>query len=359
MRFLLVSLAIVVTACGDNAQRCGAGTIDMQGTCDPVCGPGTSFDPTLETCIPDGTDICADGTMLDPTTGMCVVASTDCQDGTVLFEGRCVDPTRQLPIDLDEGTEPDGDNVIEASANPAGLVALKAIGDPNGFIIHGQIAPFRDANGDGQLDPDVDTYLVTVTAPALLHVTAQGVNGITAGFLGIAQVDVTDPLASWERYGMSFGGAISKRQVYLPEAGTYALAIADTRTLMQYSAGEPTDAAPGPGDYYVTIDQLALPAPTVFDNAMPPGAIAADSVVGFYTLAPGDEPTEVTLDMPDVETLAALVVADNGQVVAAGSGDPADAVTPGFQAGDVPLIVVDDVYDTANQPAPVTLTVTN
>ena len=80
-------------------------------------------------------------------------------------------------------------------------------------------------------------------------IAATGLHGITAGFLAAAQVGAGDPLASWVRYGMNETSTSSSRTVLLPRAGTYALAIADTRTLLPLATGGgPVGPAPGGPD---------------------------------------------------------------------------------------------------------------
>ena len=358
--------------CGGSSTKCGDGTTNMKGTCVPdnQCGPGTKADPTSGQCVPDGSVVCTDGTVFDMATGTCAVDPNSCQDGTVLINNQCVDPTKGLTVDIEEAPEPNGLGILEASQNPAGTIALKPIGGP-GFIIHGTIAPFQDADGDGQMDPDVDTYLVTVNAAALLHITADGVHGIDAGFVAVAAVGQNDPLASWARFGMNITGDTSKRQIFLPKAGTYAIAVADTRTLFQYSTGGPTNAAPGPGDYYITIDDVAIPTPTMITPASgvatQTGTVAADADVQFFTTTMGSGFNDVLLTSATTQFVPSVVVSDNGdfRAVADQSTDifgnpvPAEALVGGIQATDQPLIAVDNVYSTAIDPGGnYTLTVT-
>jgi hypothetical protein len=90
----------------------------------------------------------------------------------VLVHGQCQDPTAQLDIDLEEGPEPNG---FEPAAIPAGVITLEAEG-ADGFVIHGCIRPVDDQT------PDFDVYLLEVTAPTLVKITADGVEGLAAGF---------------------------------------------------------------------------------------------------------------------------------------------------------------------------------
>ena len=372
----MMAAAVWATAagCGDNNRTCGDGTTDMNGTCVPTdqCGPGTTKDPMSGQCVPDGSIICTDGTKFDPATGKCVIDPNSCQDGTVLINGACVDPTKGLTVDIEEAPEPNGLGVIESSQAPAGTIALKPVGSADGFIIHGTIAPFQDSDGDGQMDPDVDSYILNVNAPALIHISADGVHGIDAAFVGLAAVQQNDPLANYVRFGMNITGDTSARQLYLPAAGTYVISIADARTLYQYSTGGPVNAAPGPGDYYITIDSLAIPAATAITPSAgvgtQDGTIAADSQVEFFTMPMGTGFNDVLLTTSAPQITGSVLVSNNnvfrglgtaGTDPFTGAPTPAEVLVGGINAADSPVIAVDSVYDTAVEPVPFTLTVTS
>jgi hypothetical protein len=365
----LLLAALGVAGCGDNSASCGDGTMNDHGVCVPsgTCGAGTVADPTTGACIPDGSVICTDGTRFDPASGTCMIDPDSCQNGTVLVGDRCVDPTADLTIDLEEGPEPNGEDIIEASATPAGeIAALEPVGGDS-YVIHGHITPFQDTDGDGQLDPDVDSYVLQVSGPTLIHMTADGVHGIDAGFVAIAAVtDQHDPLAGWIRFGLDITGDTSKRQVFLPAAGTYFLAIADTRTLFEYATGGPTRAAPGDanGAYYVSIETLDLPTPTaltVTDGvATRTGTISSDEVQ-FYSVDLGTGINDATLETTAPQITASLVASvddDLRSIGDASAGLPAASVAfGGVSAGATTVLVVDDQVDTATAPVDFTLTV--
>src|SRR5262249_20499507 len=149
--------------CGDNARVCGDGTVDRAGV-----------------CVAAATVECGAGTRLDH--DQCAVDPAVCPPGGVLVAGRCVDPISQLTVDLEESPEPNGLGIagVEASAAPAGVVALKPTGLP--LVIHGHLTPFRDADGDGQPDPDFDTYVLPVTGPTVLDVAVTGFGGAIGAF---------------------------------------------------------------------------------------------------------------------------------------------------------------------------------
>ena len=347
IRFLGVfaGCALVITACGDNAKICGPGTEDDgSGTCVVIATP----------------PMCTDGTILNPTSNSCEIDPASCQDGTVLINDHCVDPTSGLFPDVQEGPEPNGFGLAgEASSTPAGSFPLKPIGAP-GAILHGTITPRPDHDEDGQPEPDYDTYLVDVTGPTLLRVTADGVHGLSAGFFAVSGVPA---LADWIRFGVNLTGDTSKRGLYLPSAGRYAIVIADSRSLTIGSAVGTTTT-----DYYVTIDQLARPAPTVL--ALTAGAVTTTAPLGpedvlFFTAPMGIGLNEVSLSTDAATSTGALVVSVGmaGADVAAErkstSGDtPAQTITGGIDPTDTTLIVVDPEINTASAPAAATLTIT-
>src|SRR5690606_37195538 len=174
-------------------------TIEEGGACLPaaMCGFGTTPEPESGECVPDGSVVCTDGTVFDVLTGTCMVDASACQNGTVLINGACVDPTAGLVVHVQEGPEPNGLGVLEASLAQAGNIALPSAGSGESFVIHGTINPHRDDNEDGALDPDVDTYVLTVAAPTFVRITADGVNGTAAGFLAVAVASPGDPLEGW------------------------------------------------------------------------------------------------------------------------------------------------------------------
>jgi hypothetical protein len=226
--------------------------------------------------------------------------------------------------------------------------------------VHGTLDPWRDNNGDSQLDPDVDTYVVTVAGPVLLQITADGVHGITAGFVAVAQVPGSDPLASWRRWGTKLAGDASKRQVYLPKAGTYRIAVADTRTLGEYLATGTATAAPGgdDGDYYVSLTDLGVPM-----IATLPANTVNDTVDGnalrFYQSAPGTGITQASLAIPSDLALGSVVVIVNGTLrgFADETSQPARVMTGTLATGDTTFVVVDWTFNISPSPSMFTLSV--
>ncbi len=356
----LVTLGCAV-GCGDNSRECGPGTDDVLGECVPSggCAFGTKLDDDTGNCVPDGPVVCSEGTAFDPLTGTCKIDPSSCRDGTVLIHNACVDPTAGYTINVQEGPEPNGLGIVEASAAQAGNISLGAAGST--FIVHGTIDPWRDADMNGSLDPDVDTFVLTVTAPTLLHITADGVHGITAGFVAVAAVGIGDPLASWRRFGIRVSGDTSKRQVLLPRAGTYRIAIGDTRTLDEYLATGSATAAPGgdDGDYYVSITQPPIPTPTTLTSNTVTGTSDGSTLL-FYAPPAGQAITAAQLSMPSDLAQASVVLLVNHvfRAFADETTLPAFAATGALSSGDTTTAVIDFTYAIAPAPTGFTLGVT-
>ncbi|MBA2543639.1 MAG: hypothetical protein H0V17_28615 [Deltaproteobacteria bacterium] len=354
-------LALVcLAACGDNSKECGEGTSDTNG--DNICEP-------------DGTTdlICGDGTVLDPLTLECVPDPSVCGNGTVLINGVCQDPTGDLTIDFEEGPEPNG---FEIDATPAGLLSIKEPGE--GLVVHGCITPL-DNNS-----PDLDVYEFDVTGPTLLHIAADGVQGLAAGFLMLGD----DPiLGNWLRLGINLSTDTSKREVFLPVAGHYQIVMTDTRTLLpltQNGEGFPAAGNPdGTSCYYVTITQRVLPTPEVLDlttgitgtigedlkfftGAFPTGFTGLVAVIDPEDLDGDGQPDLDALGNPiDSRAASSLVIVNNGVLrqyneagatSANGPGRPADgpisrALFGGIEAGDSPLVILDYAWNYAIGPA--------
>lgn len=351
MRAKILSLASItvlagLAGCGDNSKTCGPGTEDVDGV-----------------CTGSGGGQCTDGTIL--VDDHCEIDPNSCQDGTVLMGDQCVDPATHTAT-IEEAVEPNALGLFgEDSNDPAGEIALKPVGEH--FTIHGKIIPFQDADGDGQLDADVDSYLLNVTAPTMISVSADGLHGLAGGFVAIAAASGSDPLASWTRFGVNPAGDTAKRQIYLPAAGTYLIAIADSRSLFL------TGAAPGgttelPMEYYVTVDQLTATPTTL----TPTGGVASSSgqltpgEVKLFSVTMGEGINDAELDMTIDQVQESMVIANTRAsattVRAVVDGDPGIGATAGTQllgirANDSQVIVVDTVFDYANAPYDYDLTV--
>lgn len=321
-------------------------------------------------CVPSGMTACGDGTRLE--NGQCVVDPATCQAGTVLVANRCVDPNQGLVIDLEESAEPNGLGTasgVEASPAPAGQITLPPAG--TAFIIHGHLTPFRDTDGDGQLDPDFDSFTIGVSSPTLLAVSVDGVGGVQGAFYVTGTPST--PVAAYERYGLNLTGDTSKRHLLLPASGVYRLTITDTRSLSIGSnppgpAGE-GGAAGGPDAAYyatITVEPLPAPAPVVLTagSGMAAGTLATDAIALFTAALPAG--TQVTELMPGAATASVMVISA-GALVGYADENPGDGTRPpttarvtvsGVDPGDAPVIAVDAVYNYGPAAEPFQLKIT-
>lgn len=332
---LLCVAAAGLIGCGDNSVECGEGTAaNDEGFCVPTGG---------------GSVTCTDGTMLDEATNTCVIDPASCQGGTVLIGSECVDPAEGLTVDVTEAAEPNGFFIGgEESENPAGEFQLKPIGQT--IVLNGNINPQADRDEDGAAESDFDTYLFEATDPTLLEISVDGVGGAAGGFVIFGAID---GLEAWQRFGVNLTGDTSKRQVYLPAAGIYLLAIADTRSL---TLGEP--AGDANNSYYVTVEQKAVPTATAltFTNGdvNHTGRIM-DGEVDFFT-APLDVGfNSVDLTSFDSDFSGSLVVmaglrirsiSDESHSVTGDS--PATAFFGGVATGTTTTFIVDHVINTSS-----------
>ena len=350
-------------ACGDNSDLCGPGTTAVDGVCTPAgsgsgtetCGSGTT--DTDGVCVPN----CTGGTVFDPAQG-CVFDPNQCHDGTVFIVGQgCVDPTSGLTVDVMEGAEPNGainhvpvvidpttNDPLEANAVvPAGAITIKDVGQTE--VVKGTLAPFQDNDGDGYQDGDCDVYTVHVTAPALVNIAVDGVDGAEGGLLAVElATSATDPLANYVRFAVNLSGDTASRQMLFPAAGDYAIAVVDSRTL---ELGGPYGGSGA--DYYMSIAQVAFPtagtAVTVgsdghFGSDAETITSAADAVfqvpmgLGFNTVTATS--TSLFQFAPD------FAIYNDGGFKAIANVQGA-SVSAGYAAGDTTLVIVDPVIDLA------------
>ncbi|MBP9085950.1 MAG: hypothetical protein KBG15_07510 [Kofleriaceae bacterium] len=312
------ALAAMSASCGDNGVNCGEGTKAVDGS-----------------CVPDGTVVCTGGTRFNADNGTCEVDPAACQDGTVLVDNQCVDPG-VVAADATEAAEPNDD--VDPVA--AGRITVPAIG-AKGFVIKGCVTPHRDVEvdqngavvGDGVLDADLDPWIVTVAAPTLLDVKADGIRGLVAGFVMVTgDAELAD--AGFQRQGVSVVNDQAGREVFLPKAGTYVLFMADSRTLLK------TDVGPGDANtcYYATVSQKAMPAPTAVTTAITAGNYDGKVDVYSYTNMEGDI-IDATARPESLKTYSGLVVMKNGAY--ASSSVETDSAYAAVRAGG--LKTTDDV----------------
>ncbi len=341
LSLLLSLLAVTAVACGGDDDDDGG---------DTSCGPGTVL--SGGECVPDGSVICETGTTFNDETGKCELDMSGCGEGTVLVDGQCVPDDGTIEADLEEMPEPnDG---FEEGDTIAGMLDLGEVG-ADGTVLHGCITPYRDLDDNGNPDVDYDMWLVSTSGPALVEITADGVGGLAGGFFLIpgeqqALIDV-----GWQRFGLNLTGDTSKRQVYLPAGGLYALVMSDSRSLFL------DDGAAGSEDtcYYTTVSQVALPEPiaATADEDIT-GTVGSDTVFYSYPATRGGI-IDVQHLMNSGAAFPSVVGLRNG--LFAGYGEPgffnpvAEAFVGGMSETDEVLIAVEPVYNYALEPVPFSL----
>jgi len=340
---LVVGLAAV--GCGDDRSNttCGEGTRLEGEVCVPTapeieCGTGT-VEQNGE-CVPDGSVICEQGTRFDTATGQCVVDPSACADGTVFVNGECVPEDETLTADVDEAAEPN-------DGTSAGTITIPAVGSMTS--IHGCITP-----RSGQRDEDV--WVMQATGPTALEITADGVGGLAAGF--IVQDAGIAALPNYFRAGINLTGDTSRRQVFLPTAGTYVLVMDDSRAiLVDEVAGSDTTC------YFTTIERIALPAGTAITTPTQAGTDVGDLRVLTYTAdAAGDIFRTVQTTTSESMTPAFVVMNGNTLLASAAPSTSGTTTVPpqytdgGLNPGDVLTIVVDNQFNFSPNPTPYTFT---
>ena len=337
------ALTALLASCGDDSNQCGPDTREENGVCVAAidCGQGTVANEEGTACVPDGSVVCADGTMFDVASGTCVPSDTVCGDGTVLVDGVCRDPATVTP---------DAEESAEVNDNTgAGQITVPAIGE-DGFVIHGCITS-RD-NGE---TADVDPWLLDVTGPTLLEISADGVGGLAAGF-AVLYAENDAAMADYARFGLNLVTDSAKRQVYLPAAGLYILGMTDQRTLVGLgAAGTDTTC------YYTTIKQLAMPAPI----ALTPGTDVTGTdngevkVYRFTSTADGTifkaTMTESSSVM-DPAWVATRANAFHGLATDQGGAAPGPTRYVGaVDNGDAVDVIVDMEFNSSQAPVPFTI----
>lgn len=334
-------LLSALAACGDNdLVKCGDNTMLVGGECvgGGECGPGTVDDGT-GTCVPDGSVVCADGTMFDTASGTCVPSNDVCGDGTVLVDGECRDPSVVMP-DAEEAAE-----VNDQSS--AGTITVPAIGAA-GYVVHGCITP-RNNNATADLDP----WIINVTAPTVLEISADGVGGLAAGF-AVFNLDKPE-LANYQRFGLDTLTDSAKRQVYLPLAGQYTIMMVDQRTILGLGAAGNASTC-----YYTTVKQVALPAPQTL--TLPTTTGTDNGSVQVYRVTSAADGTIVRASMTTTSTVMTPAWVALRNSAFHGLATDLEGIAPGptrfiggvnnAQAAD---IVVDMEFNSAIAPQPFTI----
>ena len=363
--FLFLSgLALVAAAgvagCGDGGATCGTGTHEEGGVCiaDPVtpteCGTGTVL--MAGECVPDGSVVCQQGTVFDAPTGTCVIDPTACTDGTTLVDGECIPDDELLmgAADHVEAAEPND----PGSAGSAGSFAVPALDASTTF--YGCVTATTDADMDGNLDADLDTWLVNATGPTVLEITTDGLRGLSAGFF-VVSADAAHPatLDNFQRIGINLTSDTAKREVYLPAAGRYAIIVTDGRSLFlgQAGAGTPDTC------YFATVKHVATPAPVALTVPQTTGTDNGKVKLYTFTANANGDLIDATLTAGGPALSPAFIslrgAAIHKSAVADASGNPPSDTIGGLDNAEVVTLVVDAEYNYGAVPQAFTIDTTS
>lgn len=356
---LIIAASTVFTTSGCAEPReCGAGTALVDGACLPVCAPGTERDEASGRCVqscfagthrdaasggclPDSAK-CVSGEVWDPELQTCLEVAALCAEGTtwVAGEARCV-----ADDDLRSAAFPESDRENDPTwGGPGSFENLLLAPEGVPITLSGTIEAPRDRNADGVVDPDVDYWLFEVDAPTVLRVRAEGLGGATSGFEIVGLMD-----APFSRYAIGTTSNDVARDVFLPEAGWYAMLATDALNFVVQGAGP----YHGGGDfgYFMTLTRLPIPEPT-------PLTFDGDTAKGAGTLPMTPPETGVMPAFYSVEAEAhTLYALQTGSTAQTGPLVPELVVVPdrsesvwssglmfkGFVEGQRVLLVVDPV----------------
>lgn len=355
-----LSCAVAVAGCNAD-DRCGEGTVEVDGACVPEGGGGECGPGTIEQdgeCVPDGSVICETGTTFDAETGTCVPDITGCAEGTILVEGECVPEGEVREADLEEAAEPN-DGLL--ANDDFAQFELPAVGEST--LLHGCITPYRDVldsdgnevpDGDGEQDADVDAFVFAATEPTLLTITVDGVGGAVGGFQMLALDDPLDD-DGWARFGINLTGDTAQQQVFLPVAGNYLFLAADSRSLLTALASGDADTC-----YYATIENSPI-EPQPFDGEAT-GTLGGDVQFWSYDPQTDGEVISSSIEYTSASAAAGLVEMVNGDYRGStpfgAIGAPASANLASLSADDEVLLVVEPLANFSITPVATTLSVT-
>lgn len=360
---ILLGFGLLATgSCDDTGESilCGPNTSAKNGVClaDPaVCGDGTVFNPVTRQCqpalscavgtillggecIPDGSIICQNGTRYEPDTGVCVADILGCGAGAVLLGEHCVSEDQARTASHDEAAEPNDELGLAGTLNAPSVAGITSV--------HGCISPV-DSDGEGTIDPDLDSYLLKASGPTLLDISVDGVGGLAGAFVVKSAESGRLADEGWERIGLNLTGDTSRRQVFLPQAGTYEFQVMDGRQLLQ--------AAPVGSEstcYFASLRGIALPAASsvVSETA---GLLSGDAIFLAYTPGSDGEFIRDSLAATSGSARPALVHMREGQFAGSAiGGTPVSGLASGLHAGANLIVVIEAHYYYSLNPVPFT-----
>ena len=207
---------------------------------------------------------------------------------------------------LQEGPEPNGLGIVEASAAQAGNITLKASG---AFVVHGTIDPWRD--GDTRSIP---TSIRTCSRSPRRRCSQRQRRWRARRHRGLcrrAQPSATDPLASWRRFGINLGGDTSRAPGVLADRPAPTGSRSPTRARsFEYAATGASTRRPAARRRLLRVDQQTrdTDARRRWASRRRQAALLDDDALAFYVGDRHGSTHAIRLAMPSAFAIAAVVV---------------------------------------------------
>jgi hypothetical protein len=247
--------------CGEDSVKC-PGAVNPDGTCAPLCGPGSAWDPTSRACVWASDLVCNPGSLWS------------------ISEGKCVFPIPDIVT-----VENDDPGI---TGGEPGVVPLPDIGST--LMVGGNV--------DGQHDgwSDWDFFQFDATAGQLIRFEATSVGDPSPAFVVLPADQYTKENPSTRspsRFGFDFDGNNPVRYIRIYETTTYFLVVSDFDNLLGHGL---TGGSEGFG-YLVAITPVEPPADVALTLDVP---VEVDAT----------KPTLLTIEGLDPSRVYEFTVAD-------------------------------------------------
>ena len=268
---LTAGLWLTASACS-SPVTCGPGTVSDGDVCvteEPACGPGT-----------------------ESVNGVCMPVSATCAPGAVLVDGACVAQVLNCGDNLHEQDGvcvPNGlpDPDVWGPTHPSDVapIELPAIGDS--LTLGGVIDAPTELEGSDGLEASWDYFSFSASPGTYLRLTAIAEDALLPSFYVMSSAVDTDGRPLFIRYDLEPNSNTASREILLPLADDYLLAITDYQNMAGGLFGMVGMPAGGPHfGYRLEIERLAIPSLTNVDEL--PYSLTGDFSNGglaFFKLA--------------------------------------------------------------------------
>lgn len=318
--------------CLPDGIACGEKTVVHNGECVPaeeVCAEGTenaSGDDGRVDCRP-AEGVCGEGTAFDVARRQCVPASDiACGAGTTELDGFCR-PAQPYYEDL--AADPDVDFDDPEQSGDLGAVST---GDRTVFV--GTVGEPEVADGD-QIQ-DVDTLRFETSAGQWMRLKVYSLGLPQPGFF----VDELD--GDYHRRADDHTGLEARRDVLIPEAGSYEIEISNLPQLVG-------DSAPAGGEdwnYVGVVEAMDAPEPRQINPfEMPLSGDVTNLRGGVFSIDELDDVDSIQFSFDDVpEDAQTELQVWSSETNRASTRELDDSVVAVSSPGDSMLLVVDRVY---------------